>query len=224
MWTIRSTGCGLPPCGDRSRGRGPGSEPRPDRSRCARPGLAHDDDLAPVVAVAGSNGKTSTKETVASVLERAMPTYRSAGNLNSEIGLGLWRVLDVQRPPFGLKAAWSLDYDVDGWPDLFVANDTQPNKLYKNLGDGRFVDEGLEATKLFVLFRDWLAQQFVALGREADADALAVHLLMCSQGVATLATAFGDEAVIRREVDDMCAWLEAQRPSTCPDSISTRRT
>ena len=34
--------------------------------------------------------------------------------LNSEIGLGLWRVLDVQRPPFGLKAAWSLDYDVDG--------------------------------------------------------------------------------------------------------------
>jgi TetR/AcrR family transcriptional regulator, transcriptional repressor for nem operon len=81
-----------------------------------------------------------------------------------------------------------------------------------------------EATKLFVLFRDWLAHQFAMLGREADADALAVHLLMRSQGVATLATAFGDEAVIRREVDDMCAWLEAQRPSTCPDSISTRRT
>ena len=27
-----------------------------------------------------------------------------------------------------------LDYDVDGWPDLFVANDTQPNKLYRNQG------------------------------------------------------------------------------------------
>ena len=40
-----------------------------------------------VVGITGSVGKTSTKETIASVLERSMPTYRSAGNLNSEIGL-----------------------------------------------------------------------------------------------------------------------------------------
>jgi UDP-N-acetylmuramoyl-tripeptide--D-alanyl-D-alanine ligase len=46
------------------------------------------DDLL-VVGVTGSVGKTSTKETIASVLSRAMPTYRSAGNLNSEIGLPL---------------------------------------------------------------------------------------------------------------------------------------
>ena len=25
-----------------------------------------------------------------------------------------------------------LDFDNDGWPDIFVANDTQPNKLYHN--------------------------------------------------------------------------------------------
>ena len=42
-----------------------------------------------VVGITGSVGKTSTKETVASVLERWKPTYRSAGNLNSEIGLPL---------------------------------------------------------------------------------------------------------------------------------------
>ena len=33
-----------------------------------------------------------------------------------------------------------LDYDEDGWPDLLVANDTQPNKLYRNLHNGTFED------------------------------------------------------------------------------------
>ncbi|HEX4964356.1 MAG TPA: CRTAC1 family protein [Thermoanaerobaculia bacterium] len=42
-----------------------------------------------------------------------------------------------------------LDYDGDGWPDLFVANDTQPNKLYRNLGNGTFKDEALEAGVAF---------------------------------------------------------------------------
>ena len=36
-----------------------------------------------------------------------------------------------------------LDYNGDGWPDLFVANDTQPNKLYRNLGNGTFKEEGM---------------------------------------------------------------------------------
>ena len=38
-----------------------------------------------------------------------------------------------------------LDYDRDGWPDLLVANDTQPNKLYRNLQNGTFRDIGMEA-------------------------------------------------------------------------------
>jgi len=42
-----------------------------------------------------------------------------------------------------------LDYNGDGWPDLFVANDTQPNKLYRNLGNGTFKDEALEAGVAF---------------------------------------------------------------------------
>lgn len=66
-----------------------------------------------------------------------------------------------------------------------------------------------EANKLFTLFRTWLRRQFTLLGRKADADALALHLLARSQGVATLASAFHDEKFIRQEVQLMCDWLDA---------------
>ncbi len=38
-----------------------------------------------------------------------------------------------------------LDYDRDSWPDLLVANDTQPNKLYRNQRNGTFKDVAVEA-------------------------------------------------------------------------------
>jgi hypothetical protein len=41
---------------------------------------------------------------------------------------------------FGVIAT---DYDADGWVDLYVANDTNPNFLYHNLGKGRFESVGL---------------------------------------------------------------------------------
>ncbi|MBD1545268.1 TetR/AcrR family transcriptional regulator [Roseibium aggregatum] len=65
-----------------------------------------------------------------------------------------------------------------------------------------------DAGRLFTLFREWLAEQFTALGRKADADQLAMHLLSRSQGAATLANAFHDEAFVTSEVDKMCAWLD----------------
>jgi TetR/AcrR family transcriptional repressor of nem operon len=66
-----------------------------------------------------------------------------------------------------------------------------------------------EANKVFTLFRTWLRRQFTLLGREADADALAMHLLARSQGVATLANAFHDEKFIKQEVKQMCDWLRS---------------
>jgi hypothetical protein len=37
-----------------------------------------------------------------------------------------------------------LDYDNDGWMDLFVANDTEPNKLYHNNHNGTFTDVAVQ--------------------------------------------------------------------------------
>jgi hypothetical protein len=42
-----------------------------------------------------------------------------------------------------------LDYNSDGWMDMFVANDTEPNKLYKNNGNGTFTDEAVTAGVAF---------------------------------------------------------------------------
>lgn len=66
-----------------------------------------------------------------------------------------------------------------------------------------------EANKLFTLFRTWLRRQFTLLGRKADADELAMHLLARSQGVAMLANAFHDEKFIKQEVKQMCDWLRS---------------
>lgn len=38
-----------------------------------------------------------------------------------------------------------IDYDQDTWPDIFVANDTQPNKLYRNNKNGTFSEMGMLA-------------------------------------------------------------------------------
>ena len=73
-----------------------------------------------------------------------------------------------------------------------------------------------EANMLFTLFRTWLRKQFTLLGCEADADALAMHLLARTQGVATLANAFHDEKFIRQEVKQMCDWLDSCTESASP--------
>ncbi len=42
-----------------------------------------------------------------------------------------------------------LDFDGDGWMDLFVANDTEPNRLYRNRQNGTFEDVAVGAGVAF---------------------------------------------------------------------------
>jgi AcrR family transcriptional regulator len=65
------------------------------------------------------------------------------------------------------------------------------------------------AAEVFTLFRQWLKEKFILLGRRKEADALAMHVLLWSQGAATMGNAFSDLRYIKQEVNRMSAWLDA---------------
>ena len=50
--------------------------------------------------------------------------------------------VDDPKHYYGLGVVWG-DYDNDGWPDIYVANDAGPNYLYRNKHDGTFEEVGL---------------------------------------------------------------------------------
>jgi hypothetical protein len=68
--------------------------------------------------------------------------FRNRGNGTFEDVTATCGIFDSSSKSLGVAL---LDYDQDGWPDIFVANDTQPNKLYRNLRNGKFGDVALEA-------------------------------------------------------------------------------
>jgi hypothetical protein len=72
--------------------------------------------------------------------------FRNRGNGTFEDVTAVAGLLDPTSKALGVTM---LDYDVDGWPDLFVANDTQPNKLYRNQRDGTFVETAVQAGLAF---------------------------------------------------------------------------
>ncbi|MEP6786872.1 MAG: CRTAC1 family protein [Acidobacteriota bacterium] len=51
--------------------------------------------------------------------------------------------VDDKSKYYGLGVAFA-DYDNDGWPDMYVANDGTPNYLYRNNHDGTFSDVGFQ--------------------------------------------------------------------------------
>jgi enediyne biosynthesis protein E4 len=72
--------------------------------------------------------------------------FRNRGNGTFEDVTATSGVFDTSSKSLGVTM---IDDDQDGWPDLFVANDTQPNKLYRNMRNGMFRDVAVEAGLAF---------------------------------------------------------------------------
>ncbi len=58
------------------------------------------------------------------------------------------RAVDLEHASYGLGVT-VLDHDSDGWLDLYVANDSRRNLLYRNRGDGTFEEVGLRCGVAF---------------------------------------------------------------------------
>ena len=72
--------------------------------------------------------------------------FRNRGNGTFEDVTASSGIFDSSSKSLGVAL---IDADQDGWPDLLVANDTQPNKLYRNQRNGTFKDAAVEAGLAF---------------------------------------------------------------------------
>ena len=72
--------------------------------------------------------------------------FRNRGNGTFEDVTETCGIFDTSSKSLGVAM---IDDDEDGWPDLFVANDTQPNKLYRNQRNGTFKEVAVDAGVAF---------------------------------------------------------------------------
>ena len=72
--------------------------------------------------------------------------FRNRGNGTFEDVTAKSGIFDTTSKSLGVAL---LDYDRDGWPDVLIANDTQPNKLYRNQRNGTFEDVAVRAGVAF---------------------------------------------------------------------------
>ena len=73
----------------------------------------------------------------------------------------------------------ALDYDRDGWADLYVANDGEANELWRNRGQGRFSEEALLAGAALNADGQPEASMGLAVGdfdEDGDEDLFLTHL------------------------------------------------
>jgi enediyne biosynthesis protein E4 len=92
------------------------------------------------------DGKSKSYCTPESYKGASVRLWHNRGNgmfedVTQKAGLG-----DLTSKTLGIAV---LDYDNDGWPDLLLSNDTQPNKLYRNNGNGTFTEKAVVAGVAF---------------------------------------------------------------------------
>lgn len=92
------------------------------------------------------NGKTKSYCTPESYKGQSPTLYRNNGNGTFENVTRKAGLYDPTTKSLGIAL---IDYNADGNLDLFVSNDTQPNRLYQNTGKGTFVDVGMMAGVAF---------------------------------------------------------------------------
>jgi hypothetical protein len=92
------------------------------------------------------DGKTKSYCTPESYKGTASKLFHNLGNGKFEDVSHKAGIDDPTSKSLGVTV---FDFDGDGWPDLFVANDTQPNKLYRNNRNGTFSDVGMAAGVAF---------------------------------------------------------------------------
>ena len=86
-----------------------------------------------------AEGRTARRQRIGA---RRRGCSATSGNGTFEDVTAKARLFDATSKSLGVTL---LDYDLDVWPDVFIANDTQPNKLYRNNGNGTFTELGLQA-------------------------------------------------------------------------------
>ncbi len=92
------------------------------------------------------DGKSKSYCTPESYKGQSPALYRNRGNGTFEDVTKAAGLLDPASKGLGVAM---FDYDGDGRIDLFVANDTQPNRLFRNRGNGTFVDVAIGAGVAF---------------------------------------------------------------------------
>jgi hypothetical protein len=92
------------------------------------------------------DGKSKSYCTPESYKGQSSTLYRNKGDGTFEDVTKKAGLFDPTAKALGVAL---IDYNGDNLPDLFVANDTQPNRLYQNKGDGTFVDVGMTAGVAF---------------------------------------------------------------------------